>query len=196
MASINWVHLSDWHQRGVDFDRMIVRDALIRDVEERGRSFSMPGINLPAWKIWLVNDPGIGQVWSANDTDELGSGWHNFIVRWDHSQPLLELLIDGRTEIATSDYLAFWPTRFAADIMLGAWPQHWSEHYVDTCIARWQAACGSLPVKILRFDVWHLVENGEKLFAAATCCSLLQTFPCLNMLYEGRGEDVVNRQMS
>ena len=40
MASINWVHLSDWHQRGVDFDRTIVRDALISDIEERGARIS------------------------------------------------------------------------------------------------------------------------------------------------------------
>ncbi len=29
-------------------------------------------------------------------------------------------------------------------------------------------------VKLLGFDVGHLVENGQKLFAAAACCALLR----------------------
>ncbi|MCC7189897.1 MAG: metallophosphoesterase [Anaerolineales bacterium] len=36
MAFINWLHLSDWHQRGKDFDREVVRDALLHDIGERG----------------------------------------------------------------------------------------------------------------------------------------------------------------
>ncbi|MBD2512649.1 SIR2 family protein [Nostoc muscorum FACHB-395] len=35
MAAMTWLHLSDWHQKGKDFDRQVVRDALIRDIEER-----------------------------------------------------------------------------------------------------------------------------------------------------------------
>ncbi|MGM3307995.1 SIR2 family protein [Anabaena sp. WFMT] len=35
MAGITWLHLSDWHQKGKEFDRKVVRDALIRDIEER-----------------------------------------------------------------------------------------------------------------------------------------------------------------
>ena len=32
MATLNWLHLSDWHQRGPDFDRKVVRDALLKDI--------------------------------------------------------------------------------------------------------------------------------------------------------------------
>ncbi|HEY9798718.1 MAG TPA: SIR2 family protein [Leptolyngbyaceae cyanobacterium] len=35
MAGITWLHLSDWHQKGKDFDRQVVRDALKRDIKER-----------------------------------------------------------------------------------------------------------------------------------------------------------------
>jgi predicted MPP superfamily phosphohydrolase len=35
MAGITWLHLSDWHQKGPDFDRQVVRDALIHDIRER-----------------------------------------------------------------------------------------------------------------------------------------------------------------
>ncbi|MBU7582193.1 MAG: SIR2 family protein [Nostoc sp. TH1S01] len=37
MAGITWLHLSDWHQKGKEFDRQVVRDALIRDIEERDK---------------------------------------------------------------------------------------------------------------------------------------------------------------
>src|SRR5579872_5382661 len=35
MAKITWLHLSDWHQRGEDFDRQVVRDALVEDLRNR-----------------------------------------------------------------------------------------------------------------------------------------------------------------
>ncbi len=35
MAGLTWLHLSDWHQRGEDFDREVVLDALIDDIRER-----------------------------------------------------------------------------------------------------------------------------------------------------------------
>jgi predicted phosphodiesterase len=33
--TLTWLHLSDWHQKGADFDRRVVRDALIRDIQDR-----------------------------------------------------------------------------------------------------------------------------------------------------------------
>src|SRR5712691_82618 len=35
MPAITWLHLSDWHQKGPDFDRKVVRDALIKDIRNR-----------------------------------------------------------------------------------------------------------------------------------------------------------------
>jgi formylglycine-generating enzyme required for sulfatase activity/predicted phosphodiesterase len=37
MNGLTWLHLSDWHQKGPDFDRAVVRDALLRDVRERAK---------------------------------------------------------------------------------------------------------------------------------------------------------------
>jgi len=37
MKQLTWLHLSDWHQKGPDFDRGVVRDALIKDICERER---------------------------------------------------------------------------------------------------------------------------------------------------------------
>jgi len=33
--SLCWLHLSGWHQAGKDFDRRVVRDALVADIRER-----------------------------------------------------------------------------------------------------------------------------------------------------------------
>ena len=35
MNCLTWLHLSDWHQNGKEFDRTVVRDALIKDIENR-----------------------------------------------------------------------------------------------------------------------------------------------------------------
>ncbi|MGC4047684.1 MAG: tetratricopeptide repeat protein [Armatimonas sp.] len=35
MATVRWLHLSDWHQGKGDFNRTVVLDALIRDIEKR-----------------------------------------------------------------------------------------------------------------------------------------------------------------
>jgi 3',5'-cyclic AMP phosphodiesterase CpdA len=37
VKQLTWLHLSDWHQKGPDFDRGVVRDALIKDIRERER---------------------------------------------------------------------------------------------------------------------------------------------------------------
>jgi hypothetical protein len=35
MTAVTWLHLSDWHQKGKDFDRKIVLRALLKDIRER-----------------------------------------------------------------------------------------------------------------------------------------------------------------
>jgi len=35
MIGLTWLHLSDWHHRGKDFNRLVVRDALIEDLQNR-----------------------------------------------------------------------------------------------------------------------------------------------------------------
>jgi formylglycine-generating enzyme required for sulfatase activity/predicted phosphodiesterase len=35
--SIAWLHLSDWHQKGKEFDRDVVKEDLIRDISERAK---------------------------------------------------------------------------------------------------------------------------------------------------------------
>jgi len=35
MTGLTWLHLSDWHQSKMDFDRKIVLDALLDDIKKR-----------------------------------------------------------------------------------------------------------------------------------------------------------------
>lgn len=35
MTTVTWLHLSDWHQRGAEFDRRVIRDALVQDIGKR-----------------------------------------------------------------------------------------------------------------------------------------------------------------
>lgn len=35
MSQVTWLHLSDWHQKGKEFDRDVVRDALLKDIKNR-----------------------------------------------------------------------------------------------------------------------------------------------------------------
>jgi tetratricopeptide (TPR) repeat protein/predicted phosphodiesterase len=37
MTAVTWLHLSDWHQKGKDFDRKIVLRALLKDIRERAK---------------------------------------------------------------------------------------------------------------------------------------------------------------
>jgi 3',5'-cyclic AMP phosphodiesterase CpdA len=38
VSRLSWLHLSDWHQRGEDFDRQVVRDALLEDLRSRAET--------------------------------------------------------------------------------------------------------------------------------------------------------------
>jgi tetratricopeptide (TPR) repeat protein/predicted phosphodiesterase len=35
MSELTWLHVSDWHQKGKDFDRQVMADAIIKDLEGR-----------------------------------------------------------------------------------------------------------------------------------------------------------------
>jgi DNA repair exonuclease SbcCD nuclease subunit len=40
MAALTWLHLSDWHQKGKEFNRDVVRDRLLEDIQERVKRIS------------------------------------------------------------------------------------------------------------------------------------------------------------
>ncbi len=37
MTKLTWLHLSDWHQKGKEFDRKVVLDGLLADIQDRAK---------------------------------------------------------------------------------------------------------------------------------------------------------------
>jgi len=88
----------------------------------------------PTWKLWLASDGARGNSWSHADAKTIKDGWHHFLVRWNHDQPLIEVLLDGKAIISVKDYLEFWPKRVLTSMTVGCWQNPWREHYIDTWI--------------------------------------------------------------
>jgi len=110
----------------------------------------------PRWKLWLVNENCKGFERTVEDTEDIEPGWHHFLVRWNHDAPLIELLIDGVTEISTNEYLEYWPTEYAETVLFGTWPHRWSEFYLNGKLAR---------IQVLRSrpsDDWIQSESQKK----------------------------------
>jgi hypothetical protein len=92
----------------------------------------------PSWKLWLCDDHGVGREWTHPDAGEFGAGWHLITLRWDHTRPKLELLINNRRVIEISDYLALWPRSLSDRVLVGAWPNGIAIHYINTSVWRTQ----------------------------------------------------------
>ena len=90
----------------------------------------------PTWQLWLVSDASFHGAWKCGDAATIETGWHHFIIRWDHDRPVLELVLDGNVIITTTEYLKCWPNRVLTSMTVGCWPNPWREHYIDTWIAQ------------------------------------------------------------
>lgn len=90
----------------------------------------------PSWRIKLSNNNGEERMWYFIDSDKYLPGWHNFLIRWDHEQPILEFLIDGVPEFKTHDYKKFWPNKYEDQILLGTWGNRLNLHFVETYLWR------------------------------------------------------------
>jgi hypothetical protein len=117
------------------------------------RRFSETEIREPVWKLWLKNDVDESKLLMVADSEQIQEGWHNFLLRWDHSKPVIELILDGHVLLADAAYLEAWPTRFMADISFGAWPRRSPEHYAETCIAGWSFLGDAFDDATIRLNV-------------------------------------------
>jgi hypothetical protein len=92
----------------------------------------------PSWKLWIANGKGDGHVWTYPDGGEFLLGWHLVLVRWDHTGPTLQLLIDGRVLISETGYIHLWPEEYPDRACLGCWPNKDKPHYANTYLARFR----------------------------------------------------------
>lgn len=70
MSGLTWIHLSDWHQQGKDFDREVVRDKLMEDI--RGRAAIAAELERVDFIIFS------GDVAYHGRTEEYGSAIEHF----------------------------------------------------------------------------------------------------------------------
>jgi 3',5'-cyclic AMP phosphodiesterase CpdA len=78
MAGMTWLHLSDLHQRETDFDRVVVRDALLKDIQGRA------SINPNLAKIdFLVFS---GDVAFSGQPEEYNIAREYFLIPYSKSQ--------------------------------------------------------------------------------------------------------------
>lgn len=102
------------------------------------RDWETPGD--PNWKIELTN--ATGDIWKFYYPDSRGmtSGWHHYLIRWDHDRPLLEFLIDKEVLFSGDDYFPCWPNAYSDFMLIGG--RNGKEHFVETHLWRAQSIYG------------------------------------------------------
>ena len=75
MAALTWLHLSDWRQKGKEFNQDVVRDRLLEDIQERVKRIS----------------PQVEQVdFIVFSGDVKESGARQGLLRWQKNWPVPE----------------------------------------------------------------------------------------------------------
>jgi len=84
------------------------------------------------WGLWISNNRG--ERCDLNVEDVLESGWHHFLIGWDHSKPELVFQIDLGTggNKHTSSYLSCWPKPEENSVVLGSWVDYPHPPYIDS----------------------------------------------------------------
>jgi predicted phosphodiesterase len=118
-------------------------------------SFQGPKKDVPMWHIWLVTENSRGNSWQVPDTEHISRGWHHFAIRWDHTKPILELLLDGQPVIDTAAYREYWPKRVLTSMSVGCWPNPWSEHYINTWVCRAQVMRAPFATESIKESIKH-----------------------------------------
>jgi hypothetical protein len=149
-----WAYLHPFEQgiRRLENNRYLIGHGTngghIKDFEDRARYPNMLSLRHrpasynpprdPIWEVCISNERGYEWALSFPDSQKFEPGWHHFVVRWDHRQPVIELVIDGEMVAQGSDYSPHWPEQRDQAIWIGAWPNKAPIHYVETQLWRAQ----------------------------------------------------------
>jgi len=87
------------------------------------------------WGLWMSNAKG--ERHDITIADQLESGWHEFLIAWDHYKPELVFLIDGGRggDSRSVSYLSSWPAYAKGEVFVGSWvasPQPYADSYCET----------------------------------------------------------------
>ena len=88
------------------------------------------------WTIWVSNDKGENSYLDSQNWEEGEKKWHQFLIRWNHNKPSLELLIDGKVVGVKNDYLEFWPKKISSTASIGNWVNRWEFHLLGMPLYR------------------------------------------------------------
>ncbi len=89
-----------------------------------------------AWTLSIANGKGVNKSWSYPDGGEFDVGWHLILACWDHSAPLLKMIIDHKTVISETGYLNWWPQKYPDRAYIGCWPNRADCHWANTYLSR------------------------------------------------------------
>lgn len=99
MIKLTWLHLSDWHQKGKEFDRDVVRDALLKDFENRAE------IALELEKIdFIVFSGDVAQNGKKEEYDEAVEQLFKPLLEKTGLQPEKLFIVPGNHDIDRSKF--------------------------------------------------------------------------------------------
>src|SRR3989442_1524250 len=94
MTTLSWIHLSDWHQRGEEFDRTVIRDSLMADIRDRAN------ISKDLARIDFIVFSG-DVAWSGSEV-EYGSAVDQFfqpLLRATQTKPTQIFMVPGNHDV-------------------------------------------------------------------------------------------------
>jgi hypothetical protein len=86
-------------------------------------------------RLWLTNEIGGHLEIKCPPLGNLKEEWMHVLVRWNHSIPTLEILINGITVATETRYRDYWPTQFS-EIFLGNWSNLHNLHWLNMPLYR------------------------------------------------------------
>jgi len=90
------------------------------------------------WEFWISDNKGSkyqGKTF-PDSSSEIKGGWNLLVIRWNHTKPVLEILVNGNYKLQLSDYHKYWPTTYNQHLFIGTWQSKASMHYIDTYVTQ------------------------------------------------------------
>ena len=85
------------------------------------------------WRTWITNADRESSFLSGPPLSNEKEQWYHLLVRWNHSLPRIEFLIDGKLVEGNSEYRKFWPERetILDKAFIGGWGGRQNIHYLN-----------------------------------------------------------------
>ncbi|MEP2669329.1 MAG: hypothetical protein ABJH04_10065 [Cyclobacteriaceae bacterium] len=88
------------------------------------------------WRVWIANADRKSSYLNGRPLSNEKEQWYHLLVRWNHSLPRMEFLIDGKLAEGNSEYRNFWPNEILDRAFLGTWGNKANIHYIKLPLYR------------------------------------------------------------